>query len=203
MNPGAPMRGQRLGYSSQATDPTQHALAGVPMDRLFSESPAAVPGIKAALEELKAFARPGDTVVIAAIDDLAWNLPQLRNIVHDLTALGVDVEFVHEGVTFGNGTPAAVQHLATLNTLTEFESRLARQQQQAGIEAAKARGAYTGRRRVLTDQQAAELSRRVSEGASKTELAQELGISRETVYQYLRRVAAREAATEIDQNPAT
>ena len=197
------MHGQRLGYISQATDPTQQALAGAALDRLFNEPPVSVPGIRAALEELKAFARPGDTVVIAAIDDLAWNLPQLRNIVCDLTALGVDVEFVHEGVTFGNGTPAAVEHLATLNALTDFESRRARQQQRAGIDAAKARGVYTGRRRALTDQQAAELSRRVSEGASKTELAQELGISRETVYQYLRRTAARENAIEIDQNTAT
>ena len=35
------------------------------------------------LAELKAFARPGDTVVVAAIDDLAGSMPQLRNIVRD------------------------------------------------------------------------------------------------------------------------
>lgn len=155
------------------------------------------------LAELKAFARPGDTVVVAAIDDLAGSMPQLRNIVRDLIALGVDVEFVSEAVTFGSGTSAGIEHLAALNALADFESRRARQRQRAGIEAAKTRGVYTGRRRVLNDQQAAELSRRVSEGASKTELAHELGISRETVYQYLRRTPARGSAIEIDENTAT
>ena len=59
------------------------------------------------------------------------------------------------------------------------------------------RGVYKGRRRVLTNAKAAELQRRATEGDSKTALARELGISRETVYQYLRN------ATEHDQNTAT
>jgi len=197
------MQGQRLGYTSQSTHPAHEAFAGIPVDRVFREPPVPSPGNRAALEELKAFARPGDTVVVNAIDDLAWNLPQLRNIVRDFAALGVDVEFVSEAVTFGSGTSAGIEHLAALNALADFESRRARQRQRAGIEAAKTRGVYTGRRRVLNDQQAAELSRRVSEGASKTELAHELGISRETVYQYLRRTPARGSAIEIDENTAT
>ena len=117
--------------------------------------------------------------------------------IRDLTALGVDIEFIHEGMTFGTRTPQARQHLAALHALANFESRRAKQRQRAGIDGAKKRGVYKGRRRVLTDAKAAELQRRATEGDSKTALARELGISRETVYQYLRN------ATEHDQNTAT
>ena len=48
------------------------------------------------------------------------------------------------------------------------------------------RGAYRGRRRSLSEEQVTELRQRAGAGAAKATLARELGISRETVYQYLR-----------------
>lgn len=47
---------------------------------------------------------------------------------------------------------------------------------------AKARGAYTGRKPALTP----ELRERAAAGEKKSLLANEFGISRETVYSYLR-----------------
>jgi DNA invertase Pin-like site-specific DNA recombinase len=49
------------------------------------------------------------------------------------------------------------------------------------------RGVYRGRKQTLSPAQAAELRRRVEIGESKTVLAREFGISRETLYQYLKR----------------
>ncbi len=54
---------------------------------------------------------------------------------------------------------------------------------------AKQRGAYRGRKRTLDAGQIVEAKRRVAEGEPKAKLARELGISRETLYQY-RRVGA-------------
>ncbi|MGH3772294.1 MAG: helix-turn-helix domain-containing protein [Pseudonocardiaceae bacterium] len=61
-----------------------------------------------------------------------------------------------------------------------------RERQREGISAAQRRGAYRGRKRSLTAAQVAELLRRGAAGEPKTTLAREFGISRETVYQYLR-----------------
>lgn len=55
---------------------------------------------------------------------------------------------------------------------------------------AKARGAYRGRTQTLGAGQVAELVRRATAATPKSELAGEFGLSRETVYQYLRRHAA-------------
>lgn len=54
------------------------------------------------------------------------------------------------------------------------------------IALAKVRGAYRGRKRTLTDEQITDLRERVAVGEPKARLAREFGISRETVYQYLR-----------------
>ena len=64
--------------------------------------------------------------------------------------------------------------------------QLIRERQREGIALAKQRGAYRGRKKALSPEQAAELSHRVKAGARKAPLARELGISRETLYQYLR-----------------
>ena len=64
--------------------------------------------------------------------------------------------------------------------------QLIRERQREGIALAKQRGAYRGRKKALSPEQAAELHHRVKAGARKAPLARELGISRETLYQYLR-----------------
>ncbi len=48
------------------------------------------------------------------------------------------------------------------------------------------RGAYRGRKKSLSSERIAELRQRVEAGEQKTKLAREFGISRETLYQYLR-----------------
>ena len=67
-----------------------------------------------------------------------------------------------------------------------IERALIRERQREGIELAKKRGAYRGRRRSLSEEQVTELRQRAGDGAAKATLAREFGISRETVYQYLR-----------------
>jgi len=55
-----------------------------------------------------------------------------------------------------------------------------------GIALARQRGAYRGRARALSAEQVGQLRKRVANGTPKAKLAREFGVSRETVYQYLR-----------------
>lgn len=73
-----------------------------------------------------------------------------------------------------------------MGAFAEFERSLILERQREGIALAKARGAYRGRRKSLNDDQMAELRRLAAEGVAKAVLARRFGISRETVYQYLR-----------------
>ena len=77
-----------------------------------------------------------------------------------------------------------------MGAFAEFERSLSRERQREGIAKARLRGAYRGRERSLTAVQVAELRRRASAGESKTLLAKDFRISRETVYHYLRQDTA-------------
>jgi len=54
--------------------------------------------------------------------------------------------------------------------------------QRAGIDAAKDKGVYKGRRKSVDDE---EIRRLASEGTAKAQIARDLGVSRMTVYRAL------------------
>jgi len=183
------MSGQQVGYIrvSAIDQRSDRQLDGVTLDRTFTDKASGKDVRRPELEAMVGFVRDGDTVVCHSMDRLARNLDDLRSIVRKLTAKGVQVHFVKEQLTFtGDDTAMANLLLSVMGAFAEFERSLIRERQREGIELAKKRGAYRGRRRSLNDDQVAELRRRVAEGVPKAALARELGVSRETIYQYLR-----------------
>ena len=131
--------------------------------------------------------REGDTVVVHSMDRLARNLDDLRRIVQQLTQRGVRIEFVKENLTFtGEDSPLANLMLSVMGAFAQFERALIRERQREGIARAKQRGVYRGRQKSLSPEQAAQIRQRVRAGERKAPLAREFGISRETLYQYLR-----------------
>jgi DNA invertase Pin-like site-specific DNA recombinase len=121
------------------------------------------------------------------MDRLARNLDDLRRIVQALTGRGIRIEFVKEHLLFtGEDSPMANLMLSVMGAFAEFERALIRERQREGIVLAKQRGVYRGRKRVLSPDGLADARRRVDAGDKKAQIARELGISRETLYQYLR-----------------
>jgi DNA invertase Pin-like site-specific DNA recombinase len=104
----------------------------------------------------------------------------------------VKVVFVKESLTFtGEDSPMAHLLLSAMGAFAEFERALILERQREGIAAAKARGAYTGRAPALTAERVGQLRDRAAAGESKSMLAAEFGITRQTVYNYLRTPAPR------------
>ncbi len=183
------MHGQRVGYirvSSFEQNP-ERQLDQVKLDRLFTDKASGKDTRRPELEALLAFVREGDTVVVHSMDRLARNLDDLRRLVQDLAKRGIRIEFIKEGLTFtGEDSPMATLMLSVMGAFAEFERALLRERQREGITLAKQRGAYKGRKKALGTEQALILRNRVQAGESKAQLAREFGISRETLYQYLR-----------------
>ena len=139
------------------------------------------------MDGLLTFIRDGDTVVVHSMDRLARNLDDLRRLVQKLTKRGVRIEFVKEHLTFtGEDSPLANLMLSVMGAFAEFERALIRERQREGISLAKQRGAYRGRKKSLSTEQMTTLRERAAVGERKTTLAREFGISRETLYQYLK-----------------
>lgn len=183
------MTGQQIGYirvSSFDQHPARQ-LDGIALDRSFIDKASGKDVDRPQLEALMTFVRSGDTVVVHSMDRLARNLDDLRRVVHCLTARGVRMQFLKEHLTFtGDDSPMAHLMLSVMGAFAEFERALIRERQREGIALAKQRGVYRGRKKSLTGAQIAEMQRRIGAGEQKAHVARAFGISRETLYQYLR-----------------
>ena len=101
------------------------------------------------------------------------------------------MQFVKEGKIFRGGDstdPMDKLMLSMLGAFAEYERTLIRERQREGIAKAKARGVYRGRKQKITD--AALIAQVIAEatalGANKTRIASSYGISRETLYNYIK-----------------
>ena len=183
-------RGLQVGYLRvSALDQKEvRQLDGMDLDKRFTDKVSGRDRNRPGLEQMIDFVREGDTVLCHSMDRLARNLDDLRLLVKKLTGKGVKVCFVKESLTFtGEDSPMANLLLSVMGAIAEFERELIKERQREGIALAKKRGAYRGRKRTLTAAQAVVLLQRISAGESKTKLAKELGVSRNTVYMYLGR----------------
>jgi DNA invertase Pin-like site-specific DNA recombinase len=170
------MSGKIIGYVRVSTfdQNPERQLEGIPVDR-------------PAFEELMAYVREGDQVIIHSMDRLARNLDHLRQVVNRLTTQGISVRFLKENLTFtGQDSPMANLMLSVMGAMAEFERSLIRERQREGVQIAKAKGLYKGRKKSLSQEQLSELQKRIAEGEKKASLARHFNITRETLYQYVK-----------------
>ena len=166
---------------------TDRQLEGIQTDKLFVDKASGKSTDRPQLSALLNYIRDGDTLVVHSLDRLARNLDDLRRFVQTLTAKDVKVQFIKENLTFtGEDSPAANLLLSVMGAFSEFERALIRERQMEGIALAKKRGAYRGRKRSLSQDQIEDMKQRIANGDKKSHVAKDLGISRETLYQYLR-----------------
>ncbi|WAE62312.1 recombinase family protein [Stutzerimonas sp. R40042] len=183
------MHGQRIGYIRVSTldQNPDRQLEGVQVSKVFIDKASGKDTQRPQLEALLSYVREGDTLVVHSMDRLARNLDDLRRMVHQLTGRGVRIEFVKESLAFtGEDSPMSNLLLSVMGAFAEFERALIRERQREGISLAKQRGVYRGRKKALSDSRLEELRRRVEAREPKAALAREFGISRATLYEYLR-----------------
>ena len=183
------MTGKNIGYIRVSTieQNLERQLEGIKLDRSFIDKVSGKSVDRPALQEMLAYVRDGDTVIVHSMDRLARNVDDLRQIVKGLTAKQVKVKFIKEALEFtGEDSPMSNLLLSVMGAFAEFERTLIKERQMEGIELAKKRGVYKGRKAALSYEQIMLLKEQVVLGNNKSELAKEFGISRETLYKYLR-----------------
>lgn len=183
------MTGQRIGYVRVSTQDqnVDRQLEGLELEQVFTDKASGKNADRPQLEALLKYARIGDTVFVHSMDRLARNLDDLRRIVSQLTARGVKVQFLKESLIFtGEDSPMATLMLSVMGAFAEFERSLIRERQREGIALAKARGVYKGRKNSLVPADMGKIKEKIAAGVPKAQVARDLGVSRETLYKYLR-----------------
>ena len=159
-------------------------MSGV--DRIFEDKAAGKDTDRVALQEMIAFVRTGDEVLVHSIDRLARDLRDLQSIITALNEKGVSIEFISERLVFSgaeNDAFAKLQ-LQMMGAFAEFERAIICKRQAEGIAKAKERGVYTNRKRKSTINVNRVKGLR-DEGLNNTEIAAHMGISRMSVYRSL------------------
>jgi DNA invertase Pin-like site-specific DNA recombinase len=181
--------GKRVGYIrvSSIDQNDDRQLDGIKLDKVYTDKVSGKDVNRPALQEALRYVREGDRLYVHSLDRLARNAEDLLRVVRELTERDVTVEFVKNRMVFsGKADPMAKLMLTMLAAFAEFERSLIRERQREGIAIAKAKGVYMGRRKALGPDEAKELVAQAHAGIPKADLARAYGISRETVYQYLR-----------------
>jgi DNA invertase Pin-like site-specific DNA recombinase len=185
------VQGQRIGYIRVSTydQRTDRQLENITVHHTFTDKASGKDVNRPELQRMLSFVRLGDTVIVHSMDRLARNLNDLRRIVDLLTKRGVCIEFVKENLQFKNeNSPMENLMLSVVGAFAEFERALIMERQREGIALAKKKGIYKGRKKSLNETQMQDLITRINTTPqpNKTQIAKDFGISRETLYQYIR-----------------
>jgi DNA invertase Pin-like site-specific DNA recombinase len=170
----------RVSTSDQTVAPQVEALlkAGVPAENIHKDE--ATSGMtkgqdRTGLAALLCRLRPGDALVVVRLDRLGRSVVDVLQQVEALTARGIVVRSLAEGID--SSTPAGRMVIGVMASLAAYERELTRERQTAGIASAKSRGKHLGRPHALTSAQR-EYAR--TSGKSAKEISAILGCSEST-----------------------
>ena len=184
------MTGALLGYArvstgQQSLDQQHDALTEAGVVQVYSDTLTGTstreqrPGLAALL----AYARPGDTIVVVAIDRLGRSAAEVMVAIKELRDRDIVLRSLRDGIDTSTATGRMIA--GVLASLAEMELELIKERQTAAKAARKARGLHVGRPRKLSDSQLA-LAERMREGGEPVPMiAQTLGISTPSMYRLL------------------
>ena len=181
----------RVSSASQSLDLGREALikAGVPKNRIYEEKASAKskdnrPQLQAMMKAL----REGDECVVHKLDRLARNAKDLLTIVESITNAGASLNILDLGIN--TGTPVGKMIITVLGAVSELERSYINDRTRAGVRAYIESGGKMGPK--PNEKRDKKIRALAKGGMSWTEIAEEVGVSKQTVYRVLRPNKAKE-----------
>src|SRR5918998_3615295 len=145
-----------IGYARVSTyDQTLHlqqdALTKAGCNKIFTDTASGAKAERKGLEEALSYIRAGDTLVVWRLDRLGRSLRDLIATMTMLEERGIGFKSITENID--TTTSGGKLIFLIFGALAVFERNLIREQTQAGLTAARARGRRGGRPRALTPEQ--------------------------------------------------
>lgn len=150
----------------------QEPLSGKDMNR---------PELQKALE----FCREGDTFVVTELSRLGRSTRDLFSIIDGLEARGVTFKSIKENID--TSTPFGKMLKTILISLAEYERDIIKERQYEGIQLAKQRGIYKGRKPVKKSADFDKIADMVYRGEiSAVDAMKQLSLKKSTFYKFYR-----------------
>ena len=176
----------RVSTHEQNLEPQTDALKQAGCQHIFKETISGAKKERPGLHDALEYAREGDTLLVWRLDRLGRSLKDLIETVSGLEKRCVGFRSLQESIDTTTSGGRLIFHV--FGALAEFERNLISERTYAGLAAARARGRKGGRPRKLDTHQV-ELARKLYEEKqhSVNEICHILGISKPTLYKYLKK----------------
>lgn len=175
----------RVSSTDQNLDRQTTALSSAGVQSLITDKMSGKDLNRPGFESLKSSLKDGDTLIVVSMDRLSRSLQDLLGTVTFFGEKGVTIKFLKENIeiTPGNVSPISKLLLGIMGAVAEFERNLIRERQREGIELAKKRGVYVGRKPIPKESIDA-VTDLIGEGMSVIDACKKVGIGRTTYYHY-------------------
>ena len=139
------------------------------------------------LQNMISFIRQGDVVYVSSYDRLARNTLDLLQIVKQIEEKGATL--ISEKEKIDTSTPAGALFLVILGGIASFERDMIRLRQREGIEIAKSKGLYKGKKAKDLVGIEDYYTRWKNREVGISDIAKHYKVSRQTVYNHFSRIA--------------
>ena len=157
----------------------REALQPYNIDKWFIEKASGKDTQRPKLQEMLEYIREDDTVYVEEFSRLGRSTADLLAIVQQIEDSGAT--FISLKEKFDTHTPAGKLQMTMMAAISEFERAMILERQREGIAIAKREGKYKGRKAVNVPNIGDYYQKYQSRQATKTSIAEELGISRTTI----------------------
>jgi DNA invertase Pin-like site-specific DNA recombinase len=189
-----PAHAYKVGYARVSTpdqklDAQLDALAQAGCLKMFTDQVSGTTALRPGWEQLMAYVRPGDMVVITELSRMSRSLAHLLEVVRTFEAQGIELVSLRERIDTATATGRCF--LAMMGAMAQMERELKAERTAAGRAAATARGRTGGRPR--TDPEKLEHARILYLHSDKTaaDVCRTVGIGRRTLFSYLAQIRQR------------
>ena len=176
----------RVSTLEKNTERQEEALKKYRIDKVFIDKSSGKNTERKQFNAMLEFVRDGDCVYVQSFDRLSRNLADLIKTINTLSDKHVGLISIKEN--FDLSTPTGRLMLQLCGAISQFERENLLERQREGIAIAREKGVYKGRKPNVYEGTLKEdvLNDVVTKKISVSEAARLLGVTRATVYNYLK-----------------
>ncbi len=175
--------------SSLSSQKDQLIKLGVPKENIYLENRSttdAIPNRPIFFKLINQILKEGDLLAVTKLDRCSRNTLSFLQLKNQLAEKGVAFWVLDLPRDYLENSPSSQLISTALAAIAEFETARRKERQRQGIEAAKEKKKYTGRKSVINKDLIKTVEKYKDLGVSVTEIARITGKSRSTIYKVLK-----------------
>ena len=156
-------------------------------ERIWADKKTGATAVREGLTALRAYARPGDTIVVHTLDRLGRNLREVLNLVHELNEQKIGVRSLADPIridTTDTGGTGQVAFLL-LALFGEMERTFTKERAAHARTVAEAAGRHVGRPVAHPPEKVEHARLLKAQGDSLAAIAKKTGIPKTSLHRYL------------------